>query len=114
MHDWTVALSSYLSSGIYPVAAAFEEDVVRLISERNGLDFIRIDLGAANTGADLLAAFAAALHFPSYFGRNWDALYDCLADLSWRPACGYALLLVGFEALSGRAGAELAPAAGLL
>jgi len=34
----------------------------------------------------LFEAFAAQLDFPDYFGRNWDALYDCLTDLDWLPA----------------------------
>lgn len=33
--------------------------------------------------ADLLAALASAGRFPDYFGGNWDALLDCLRDLSW-------------------------------
>lgn len=32
---------------------------------------------------DLLQALAQKARFPSYFGKNWDALYDCLNDLSW-------------------------------
>jgi hypothetical protein len=32
------------------------------------------------------------MHFPSYFGRNWDAFEECLNDLSWVPAKGYLLI----------------------
>lgn len=32
----------------------------------------------------LLAGIAQALEFPDYFGANWDALEECLGDMSWR------------------------------
>ncbi len=32
----------------------------------------------------LLTALGAALHFPDYYGANWDALEECLGDLSWQ------------------------------
>jgi RNAse (barnase) inhibitor barstar len=35
--------------------------------------------------AALLDEIASALAFPDWFGRNWDALDDCLGDLSWLP-----------------------------
>ncbi len=42
--------------------------------------------------AGLLDALAAAFKFPSYFGKNWDALLDCLRSLPDElPAGGYVL-----------------------
>jgi RNAse (barnase) inhibitor barstar len=37
---------------------------------------------------DLLRALAQRLNFPGYFGHNWDALEECLCDLSWLKAPG--------------------------
>jgi hypothetical protein len=44
-------------------------------------------------------AVAAALDFPDYFGRNWDALEECLDELSWQPANRYRLLFRDSDAL---------------
>ncbi len=55
---------------------------------------LKIIKGAkCQTTAGLLNEFARALDFPDYFGHNWDALEDCLADLEWLPAKGYILLI---------------------
>lgn len=43
--------------------------------------------------AALLDAIAIALGFPSYFGRNWDALDECLRDLGG-PGGGGVVLAV--------------------
>ena len=60
---------------------------------------IRIDLAACTDKAELLSRFACALHFPAWFGHNWDALADCLTDLSWLPAHHYRLELADPQAL---------------
>lgn len=32
----------------------------------------------------LLSEYAEKMHC-SYFGKNWDALYECISDFSWIP-----------------------------
>jgi RNAse (barnase) inhibitor barstar len=42
--------------------------------------------------AAMMDALAAAFRFPAYFGKNWDALLDCLRSLPDElPAEGYVL-----------------------
>jgi hypothetical protein len=48
---------------------------------------------ATTTGA-LFDEFAAALQFPYYFGENWDAFDECLADLDWLPAEAYGIFVL--------------------
>jgi RNAse (barnase) inhibitor barstar len=63
--------------------------------------------------ADLLDACATALAFPNYFGHNWDALADCLMDLSWLPAQGQLILYDHPAALIQHAPATWATAAAI-
>jgi RNAse (barnase) inhibitor barstar len=57
---------------------------------------------------------AAALQFPYYFGENWDALHDCLADLSWLGADGLVLCLSDAEQLMAKSPADLKKLADVL
>lgn len=41
----------------------------------------------------LFDEFAGVFQFPSYFGRNWDALDECISDLEWIPAPWYVLFV---------------------
>ncbi|MGW4797937.1 barstar family protein [Nonomuraea sp. NPDC004297] len=40
-----------------------------------------VDGRACRTRAAFFDEVARALRFPGYFGRNWDALTDCLRDI---------------------------------
>src|SRR5690606_15638938 len=57
-----------------------------------------VNFSGCRDKADALCRFARALRFPEWFGHNWDALADCLSDLSWMPADRYLLLLTGTDA----------------
>ena len=62
-----------------------------------GLAAWRVDIGHAHDKEDFLELVSKALNFPRTFGGNWDALADCLRDLSWIDAnsggAGYVLIL---------------------
>ena len=92
MVDLSAMLADYTASGAYYVDAGGREALAEA-AERLEFAFVRIDLHGCEEKEAVLARIAQALDFPDWFGRNWDALADCLDDLSWRPASGYVLLL---------------------
>ena len=55
--------------------------------------FLILRISNARTKADFMDRATEVFLLPSYFGRNWDALHECLSDLTWLPAEGYILIL---------------------
>jgi hypothetical protein len=82
-------------SGVY---RASRLDAVEDAVRSTRLHYARAELRGRADKAAVLDALAAALAFPSWFGGNWDALEDCLTDLSWREADGYVIGLAGIGA----------------
>jgi len=83
-------LSDPSRSGIYRVA---RPDEVLDATSGSRLNVSRISLAGARDKPALLATVARALDFPDWFGGNWDALEDCLTDLSWLDGEGQVLLI---------------------
>jgi hypothetical protein len=74
-------------SGVYRVSRV--DEVADAVKGSN-LSLVRVPFADK---VQLLKNIASALGFPDWFGHNWDALEDCLADLSWRDAPGTVLLI---------------------
>lgn len=87
-------------SGVYRLP-----DTAAWVSQVSANDFAvwRVNLVKVRSKASLLAALAKALNLPDWFGRNWDALQDCLTDLSWRPAPGYVVVMENCQGLAASA-----------
>jgi len=56
-------------------------------SHDENTDTLMVNVPANVSSKDeLLDILASELRFPDYFGHNWDALEECLLDLSWLKA----------------------------
>jgi hypothetical protein len=51
-----------------------------------------VDGAAMHDRRSMFDEFAAGCEFPDWFGGNWDALVDCLRDMSWIPGAGVVVL----------------------
>jgi hypothetical protein len=85
-------------SGVYRTARS---DEILDATEGSDLRVARIGLAGATGKQAVMESVAAALQFPQWFGANWDALEDCLTDLSWCSAGGHVLLIEGADGLPG-------------
>lgn len=76
--------------------------------EKSGYHVVRLDAAGWTGEEDLHRDIAAALSFPDYYGRNLDALNDCLRDVAvqdygW-PAgvTGLVLTFTGYDSFVAR------------
>lgn len=92
------ALPAAEQNGLYRAPA--DVAPLRRAAREAGLSWRVIDLQRARGKRALLAAFAREFAFPATFGGNWDALADCLQDLSWRTEPGWIVQVRGTAAFA--------------
>ncbi len=71
-HHLTIAPADGVSADLAKMEKSMPGWVARTLDGRK-----------ATTTAELFAELASLWGFPEHFGKNWDALNDCLCDLSW-------------------------------
>jgi hypothetical protein len=85
-------LPDFTRAGVYHSQVDGSEIVAA--AKTLGLHIFKLDLAKARGKSGLLDLFAKTLKFPRHFGKNWDALNDCLCDLSWLDGKGWGLILL--------------------
>ncbi|MEU2584910.1 barstar family protein [Streptomyces avermitilis] len=74
------------------------DDSLADVLRAGGWTHVELDLGGVTAKPAFMDRVARALGLPDWFGRNWDALADCLTDLSWAPpARGRLLVITGWQ-----------------
>ena len=82
--------------GIHLLAAGESQvaDLVLRWTEQRPAYAIRRVRGARSADkAGFMEEAAAALQFPYYFGKNWDAFSACICDLSWSPELAFVVIV---------------------
>ena len=92
-------LAGHFPAGVYRWHGAFAAADVQHAVEHAGHRFAHVDGWTAQTKAEFLAAVGEALGFPDHYGRNLDALEDCLRDVEVGEA-GAVLLWDGWSTLA--------------
>jgi RNAse (barnase) inhibitor barstar len=60
---------------------AYRVDDLLQAAEAAGQHFLYVNLAATQSKQEVLETIAEAFLFPVHFGKNLDALYDCMTDL---------------------------------
>ena len=74
---------------------AYRVDDLMSAADAAGQHFLYANLASAQSKQDVLDGIAAAFTFPVHFGKNLDALFDCMTDLVHKsgPQPGFVVVL---------------------
>ncbi|MDG4763443.1 barstar family protein [Solwaraspora sp. WMMD406] len=86
---------------IHPVGPKIADGVSVTFPPTGLTAVVRIDGAATSDEYRLLEAVSEGFRFPAYFGWNFDALIDCLRDLSWYEADRYLVVIERSDSLLG-------------
>lgn len=81
MSGLAAVLAGRHDTGVFTWHAHFPPGEVAHAVEHAGWHFNHVDSWTAETKAEVMEAMAKGLDLPKHFGKNLDALADCLSDL---------------------------------
>ena len=75
---------------------AFRVEDLMQAAQADQHHFLYANLTSAQSKQEVLEAIAQAFMFPAHFGKNLDALYDCMTDLVHKSGMqpGFVVVLV--------------------
>lgn len=86
------------SSGVYHLPQT-HRDSLKQAADKLGLPVLVADISACRKVTEALHQIGTALHFPTWYGANFDALFDCLTDPDWQAGKALVVLLNGIDSL---------------
>jgi len=94
--DFSEVLHQAANNGVYHLPSAGREAMEK-VARQSELVFRLVNLHDGEEIDEVFEAIAEGMGFPEYFGHNFDALYDCLTDLSWQETSSTVIVLTGCD-----------------
>lgn len=91
-------LKSPAHSGVYHLPPTHRAELEQTAAHLGRPVFV-VDIAACRNTAETLRQIGTALHFPTWYGANFDALFDCLTDPDGQAGKASVLLLNGIDSL---------------
>jgi RNAse (barnase) inhibitor barstar len=76
----TMELQTIRTNLVQAIRAYRVEDLMSA-AQSAGQHFLYVNLSSAQSKQDVLEGIAQSFLFPAHFGKNLDALFDCMTDL---------------------------------
>ncbi len=92
MSQITALLMNFVAPGVWAASELTQPEID--LAAKTGHRLLRVDLAGASDKTALMDALARDLELPEYFGKNFDALEECLGEL---PEQSIVVLLNGTE-----------------
>jgi RNAse (barnase) inhibitor barstar len=73
---------------------AFRVEQLQVAAADMGQHFLYANLSATSTKQEVLEAIAEQFTFPKHFGKNFDALHDCLTDMVYKAGAQPGFIVV--------------------
>lgn len=80
MNQVTALLMHLVAPGLWTASELSDHDGA--LAAAQGYPIVEVDLTGVSSKAAMMEALARDLGFGDYFGKNFDALQECLGDLS--------------------------------
>jgi RNAse (barnase) inhibitor barstar len=102
MNGLSELLTEAVPAGVYrwPVPGSTRRSDVDDAAAKAGWGLYWLAGQEVTAEQEFLQLCADTFAFPDWFAYNWDALHDCLTDLTWeKPSTGHLVVYAGWQAL---------------
>jgi hypothetical protein len=103
-------LKDVQASGVYLLDESVPASEIEHLARYLDFAFFHLPGSRILSKPDFLREIGGVLRFPDYFGHNWDALVDCMTDITGGERSGRVILFDRFDLFAESSPAEFTTA----